>query len=671
MSDTRGSGNWATESTLLKVAHATENSYTALEKLVGKMARGQDPVSQVTRGLKSFDKALGEQARSAKEHVKTYKESQQELADTLQKRKRDNANRAAAVSGFVRSLNQANTAAGSMLPGAITGIARLGAGIPVVGAALAGLGAIIGTVVQQLFTTKDTFTTMVQSGILFNGSLVDFNVKTARAGLSVEEFAAVAQQSSGAIRALGETRFLNATTQLSRTFIEFGLSIQQGTEYFGEYLETQRLSGLYYEGVRGREIEAFQESIKQQQMLATLTGATVAEQRRAARARADSARYRAQMAAMDPAERARIDTVSRGLSAANIPQEMIEAAINHVIFGRTSREYSRMMAAMPEMTDAMNRMVATGTRESVITDVQGVARQYGATMADPDKARQILNLFDTSMNGTADAILRMQPAMTAINNLNAETIAQLERLRNGPPMDEATQGVVTATNAINSAMRSLNGTLVDFVARNGLGWLLESINSLDRAFTAFLGTEGNNDPAQRFRRLAESLGAGERGTAVATAFDTQGIWAGIGSAISNVLGAAWDALIAKLTEWSNKLVQQFYSILPSWARGTDPNAAAVTPTPAIPMREVDVARMVTPSDPTQQTPTEMIATERAMEERIDSMASEIRLQQARVRASRRQEDRDVLAAMLEAQRAQNALLEEQNRILRGVQRNTE
>jgi len=60
-----------------------------------------------------------------------------------------------------------------------------------------------------------------------------------------------------------------------------------------------------------------------------------------------------------------------------------------------------------------------------------------------------------------------------------------------------------------------------------------------------------------------------------------------------------------------------------------------------------------------------------MEERIDSMASEIRLQQARVRASRRQEDRDVLAAMLEAQRAQNALLEEQNRILRGVQRNTE
>ena len=441
-----------------------------------------------------------------------------------------------------------------------SGLGKLTSGMPLFGAAIAGVTSVLTSLVAQVFASRDTFTTMIQSGILFNGSLSEFNTLTAQAGLSIEQFGTIAQQSSGAIKAMGEQRFLAATTQLRKTFVDFNLSVQQGTEYFGEYLETQRLSGLYFESVRGREMEAFQANIKQQQELALLTGAQVSEQRRAARARADSARYRAQLASMSPAERARIEKVSQGLAATGMNQQMIEAAIDTVIFGRTRPEFARLGAVMPQFVDQLGNFVRSGT--GTPEEMQALARSYQTSLDRPGARDIIRQLFDIpNMAPVAEAIMGMQRAFDQIRNMDPAQIEQFSRT--GQILDKGTQDLNEAMNRINLGVAGLRAMLVQFVSEN-IQWIGTQVNTLIEMFDAFRGRR-QGQTSSGLQGIADYLGAGDAGRNVLQAFD-QGWWTGIGAIFRQVL-------INPLVAWGEKLVQDFYNILPSWGRGKNPAEA--------------------------------------------------------------------------------------------------
>lgn len=587
MGETRGSGNWATEATLLRIRDAAEDSSGTLEKILAgitKRTRQTDTATQqTTRNLKGFGDALREYSNKVREGNRDYDRSVDDLLRSMDRRKRDaektkaDAVRASqtasrVTTNFIENVTRTSTSVGStgaLLTTAITGIGNAASGIPLFGAAVAGATAGIASLVGQVFAARDTFTTMIQSGLLFNGSLTSFNTLTAAAGLSVEQFGAIAQQSSGAIRALGEQRFLNATTELRRTFVDFNLSVQQGAEYFAEYLETQRQSGLLYETVRGREIEAFQASIKQQQELAILTGASVAEQRRAARARAESARYRAQLASMAPEQRARIEQVSSGLASTGMSQQMIEAAIDTVIFGRTRPEYARMMTVMPELTEQLNRVIRTGTGSA--EEVRDIGAAYRQGMEAPGRADLIRRLFDSqTMAGTAEALMNMQASIQAINNSGPELATTLENFRRtGTLLTPGTRGLNEAMDSINQVMSTFRASLLEVVG-GSLEWLGSRLSTLRSIFEAFRDAPAGQGltAIANFMQLGPESGARR----VLESFD-RSIIGGLGSLFTESLRGAWTLLIDMLTAWGRSFLNDLYEMMPRWMRGQRTGAA--------------------------------------------------------------------------------------------------
>jgi len=574
MSDSRPAGNWATEATLQKIAQNTGQTVTGLERLLQSRLRGTS----------ALDQQLQDTAATARQTNKTWSNALNNLNTEMRGWSRSMGVRMGdpntwsvlgrRLTGTSSVLDRLGGSSGGLLSrfgGLVKGLGPVGIALGLFTSALGFATGIVTGVVRQLVATNSTLINLVQSGIMFNGSVLDFNVAVGRAGLSAEEFAQIARESAGGIRAFGETAFLQTTNRLSQVFGQFALNIQQGNEYFADYLETSRLAGHVYVGGMQEQSAAFELNIRQQHELAALTGKTVAEQRRAARARAEGAQYRMMMAALPEEERKRMEQVMAAGAAANIPEEVMRAKIMQFRFNRTSQEAGRLSSLMPELDTFFQRM-ATGQvpAEQMGAELQSLGRSFQGVMQDQSRVNMMLHMFGGSLSSTVDVIGNLIPTMQGLVNPTREVQEALERLRQGlPPFASDTRALNDLQDAWKRITTALQAEIMNLVGENGLKQVLDAISQLGSASRAFVAA----NPDRKMQAFMESLSIPDTSPLMRAArqVDEATGFLDTFKAIMNLLWVGLQESFSKLGEmldrWTRNFVEELKTLLPWWLGG--------------------------------------------------------------------------------------------------------
>ena len=558
----RPAGDWATEKTLQDIRSNTKATAYALQSLL-----------KIKGGVAD----LGDSARAAAKDVTkggmSFKDALKDVKGGMTKWKEGLTT--AGIKGFGQQVGKTGSLLGSLssnaggLLGTFGSVAKMAGPIGMLVSGISFAVGVIQGLVEQLYASKDAFVDLVQNGIMFNGSLIDFNVAVGKAGLTTAEFANIAAQSGQGIRAFGEAKFLDATTRLSKTFGEFGLNITKGNEYFAEYLETSRLAGNVYIGSMADQRIAFEENIRQQHELAILTGKSVSEQKKAARARAESAQYKVMMAALPEAERKRMEAVAQHLDATGMDQQMVRSAIVQERFGKPSAEYSKLKAMMPELEN-LGEYIRNTPIDQMGKGIENLATSFTQATQDTGRMQQMLMLFGTSVNSTVESIANMMSGMNAVVNMPEEYRKKLEELRKGgSPYDKDLKALNDLQDAWKSFTTNVNAAIMQFIGDTGGKMLLGWINDMGTAVRTFIAA----DPGQKMQEVMKYFQFDPQSGLMKAAKEwdeAKGFWEVLkasGKVLQEAFAPIWETFRKTLDEWTDTFVEKLRQILPAWLRG--------------------------------------------------------------------------------------------------------
>ena len=478
-------GDWATEATLKRLADLT----TTGNRYLLKMAEGKDSIDQAvaetTEELERLTSAVGR--AKAEEILKLEKSRRTREGEERLNRLREDANYSyvksvnvlkSSLSMTSTAMSGSSTAITSFLSTVVdkfadklSGMGKLGA---LAGAGLSAVSAVAGYTVAKLVETRDAYTDMIQSGLFFEGNLLQFGADIRKTGLTVSEFSGIVERHGTSIFAVGERAFLGSVNQLGKTFDKFGLSIKAGTEEYAEYLDTLRASSSLYFMTTAQQEEAFKKNITQQTEMARLNGITVKQQKEEQRKLQEKASYKAIMASMTPEKRAAMEDTRTKLLGKGFSVEDVEALIMFKetggakrggpiagIQGAAPQAFDQLVASMGQMGETMDQALSVYGKEAV-----GGLMSNGRQMA-------VQSYYGSGMGQDINnTMIRIATAMEA-------GVLGAPRTQMGPegPMDQASRDVFTATREFAVAMGTLDSAAMR-MASDGIGYLDKAIRGL-------------------------------------------------------------------------------------------------------------------------------------------------------------------------------------------------
>lgn len=553
MSQTSPQSDWAKKETLDRIAKATESSADSLQDMLNSSSKGLKRLESATSESATSTRASSRAQQDAAEKSKGLGKAFGDLYTTL---KGNNAyereRRGRSAREFGTNLSDTSTMfrnATERVTSAVSSLPLLG---PIIGVSI---GAISGFV-SQLLSTKDMFINMVDSGIMFDGSISGFRTAVGNAGLTVEQFGALVEQSGQAIKLFGENKFLESTVRLRSTFDQLGLSVTQGNEYFAEYLENSRLSSNLYFRTEEEHRQGFEDNLKMMREQARLTGVSVRQQRDQQRALAQSLEYQVMIRSLSPDRRRYIESQR----AAILPAAGADFANEFFTFVQTRAPKSggflqalqtygggQQIQALAERARRGEQLSIEDFQNAIVSIPEHVFGQALAQLrgSNPELVQRLMDV-------------RM-PAEAAVR---ARAIARGE---NPPPgaLGPEVVAATTAQNALNDALKEFQSLITSIGAGllNSVMPQLTSFTNAMRTFnqapdlaTAMRDLEAGGDLSEGLTNVLASYRTGGLFSAAGTAF-TEGFKT-IGGLIWEGMKAGWDKVTEYFTSWKNSLIER-------------------------------------------------------------------------------------------------------------------
>ena len=330
------------------------------------------------------------------------------------------------------------------------------------------MSAITGFLFEKLNSTSQAFFDVQRSGALLGGSLIDFRNFAHNANLTMGEFTNIFKNNGEAMASFGGqtnrgarefSRATEAVMKNNRELRTLGFSFEDIGMATADFMENLALSGVAINrsAVNTSEFaEAVATSIRQQKIVATLTGRSIEQQKQAERQQRKDAQVQAAIARLGPAQR---DEIQRLISA--FP-EMRSVILDQVTFGQTiSKDALMITGVLPTMT--------AGIEDAT----QGILNNTGMTASAFRNFAENNQAMRTEFLGSADMV------------------AQLGRFTNNTFVKTAQDSIIMAQQATASA---INKTIND--VRDDLAKLQGGTNS---ATNALIGLQDEN------RKLALTL----------------------------------------------------------------------------------------------------------------------------------------------------------------------
>jgi hypothetical protein len=433
----------------------------------------------------------------------------------------------------------------------------LGENVPAV------LSAITGFLFEKLNSTSQAFFDVQRSGALLGGSLIDFRNFAHNANLTMGEFTNIFKNNGEAMASFGGqtnrgarefSRATSAVMDNNRELRRMGFSFEDIGMATADFMENLALSGVAINrsAVNTSQFaDAVATSIRQQKIVATLTGRSIEQQKQAERQQRKDAQVQAAIARLGPAQR---DEIQRLISA--FPQ-MRSVILDQVTFGQTiSKDALMMSGVLPTMT--------AGIEDAT----QGILNNTGMTAS-------AFQNFASNNQTMRSEFLNM-----------TDMTAQLSRFTNNEFVKTAQDSVIMAQQATAQAInKTINDVRDDFTK-------LQS--GTDSATNALVELQDNNRKlAITLSKLTTEMLRNSSGVVNFISELTGGLNTGV-IKIANFLGLQPGQ--TRVGPFNRELQTQFGDFAETQGRSTDASTGstqnlttgAVTPPPQTTTSTVDV-----------------------------------------------------------------------------------
>ena len=411
------------------------------------------------------------------------------------------------------------------------------------------LSAVTGFLFEKLNSTSQAFLDVQRSGALLGGSLIDFRNFAHNANLTMGEFTNIFKNNGEAMASFGGqtnrgarefSRATEAVMKNNRELRTMGFSFEDIGMATADFMENLALSGVAINrsAVNTSEFaEAVATSIRQQKIVATLTGRSIEQQKQAERQQRKDAQVQAAIARLGPAQR---DEIQRLISA--FP-EMRSVILDQVTFGQTiSKDALMITGVLPTMTAGIedatqgilnNTGMTASAFRNFASNNQAMRSEF---LNSTDMVAQLGRFTNNTFVKTAqDSIIMAQQATaSAINETINDVADDLAKLQGGTNsatnaliglQDENRKLALTLSKLTTEMLRNSSG-VVNFISE-----LTSGLNTGVIKIANILGLQPGQTTVGPFNReLQTQFGdfAGSTGTSVdANTGTTQNLTTGV------------------------------------------------------------------------------------------------------------------------------------------------
>jgi hypothetical protein len=453
----RGS-QWAKEVTLAALLKAVGNSNELLKAIGGEKTKNVD--------LRNLDRLTANAGRGARRLAEVSEATSdlrgkllgmgRTVTDSSRQIARSSADLARSLDstgGFMRTLSRAGE-------GVIGSVSRLGPAGAATAVAMTAVATAAGLMIDRVMASRDAFMGMTQAGLYFTGNSLEFAATVRESGLELRQFTQIAEKYNVALltSAGAESGYLRQVRALGSTFDRLNMTIQDGSEYFAEFLDQNRLTNAAFMRDEQAQREAFIANANVQQELARLTGVTVRQQREQARGVAASRQMQALMLSR-PEDAARINRASQNIgTASGMNQQQLDELALFVLEGRAlSGDLQRARALAPQAFAAFEEEFRSGGTERSGRQLLSRQQEFGQSAAGSELVRFLsLMMQSTGMSGASALLMDI---ITRGRQIDL-TRTGAEGGQPGQPIDAATRTVNEVISDFIRAIGSADATLI-------------------------------------------------------------------------------------------------------------------------------------------------------------------------------------------------------------------
>jgi DNA-binding TFAR19-related protein (PDSD5 family) len=489
--DSRQSNSWAQEQTLRDLNAKMGSNNEILKRLGAKWNVDLDNLKEADSVVRDNNTAVGkntdqvkESTKKSKEATESYTRSVDELRWSMRNYKNSMNDLISGSSDPLRRLPEVAENLGSGLAGLMgrsTALSRI----------FVGVGLAASLVIDRFLQAGDAYRSMIQAGVIFDGSVTGMAASVRSAGLSLEEGARLVSQYGQAMIVQGETRFFRSMEDLSRTFANLGLNSSQGSEAMLELMELQRMSGELFMISERDRIAANVQSLQLMQAEAILTGKSVQRQREEQRRIQESQRLQILQATLTPEQLAQQRLASTQLGRMGIPTEVIEGLLMESITGAATRVSGQARLSYGPVVEEVLQQIRRGQageignlpqRERLLTYQErllqgGAAAALAYGQRSQDFVAQIAPVLQQGRMA-----LRGEPDNQRERQARAEAMARGEQV-----LADQTVNLYNTQNQLAVATGRAEAALIR-LAEHAINPLMSSISSLATSINSLAGS---------------------------------------------------------------------------------------------------------------------------------------------------------------------------------------
>jgi hypothetical protein len=379
--------------------------------------------------------------------------------------------------------------------------------------------AITGFLFEKLNATTQAFLDVQRSGALLGGSFIDFRNFAHGAKLTMAEFNNIFKQNGEAMASFGgqtnrgAREFSRATMAVNnlagRELRTLGYSFEDIGMATADFMENLALSGVAIDrsAVETNEFaEAVATSVRQQKIVATLTGRSIEQQKQAERQQRKDAQVQAAIARLGPAQR---DEIQRLISA--FPQ-MRDVILDQVTFGQTiSKDALMISGVLPTMTAGIedatqgilnNTGMTASAFQNFASNNQAMRTEF---LNSTDIVSQLARFTNNSFVKTAQdsLIMAQQATAQAINKTINDVADDLAKLQGGTnsatnalmELQENNRELALTLSKLTTEMLRNSSGVVNFISE-----LTSGLNTGVIKIANFLGLEPGQTRVGPFNR---------------------------------------------------------------------------------------------------------------------------------------------------------------------------
>lgn len=371
--------DWAKEATLSRLVSAANDQVSLLETLAKVKAVELRKIKEADAGFAQVGNAAGQAADAMKKGAADRKKTDRELNESIRDLRWSMSRHGSQISSLLTRSTNPMTRLPSAIESTTDWLAKFAKGNKVATVAVMAIGTAIAKLAERFIEAAESYRGMMQSGVMFNGSVSTMIQNVRSAGVGIEAASQVIDQYSQAILSVGESKFFKNIEDSTKIFARLGMTQEQGMRTFAELEEMRRLSGLSYMQSEDDRIKSNEQLVQLMQSQSILTGISVKRQKEAAQKAAQTERVRIMQASLSAEELKKQQEGTFKLAGLGLRPEAIEAALIEAMGGGVTQAGAAARLAVGPEFDRMVDALRSGRIEDIGTQEQIERLQQAST----------------------------------------------------------------------------------------------------------------------------------------------------------------------------------------------------------------------------------------------------------------------------------------------------